>query len=45
MLREGEGMGRAILMQRSGEVVSSRVLFDAATPYLPGFKREERFVF
>lgn len=45
VLREGEGMGRAILMQRSGEVVSSRVLFDAATPYLPGFKREERFVF
>lgn len=45
VIREGEGMGRATLMQRSGEVVSSRILFDAATPYLPGFEREERFVF
>lgn len=45
VIRKGEGMGRAILMQRTGEVVSSRVLFDAATPYLPGFELKEQFVF
>lgn len=45
VIRKDEGMGRATLMQRSGEVVSSRILFDAATPSLPGFEREERFVF
>jgi protein-L-isoaspartate(D-aspartate) O-methyltransferase len=45
VIRKGEGMGRAILMQRNGEVVSSRVLFDAATPFLPGFELKEQFVF
>lgn len=39
------GIGRATLMQRSGEVYSTRILFDAATPFLPGFKREAGFVF
>lgn len=37
--------GRATLMRRSGPVVSSRVLFDAATPLLPGFARPDGFVF
>ena len=45
VIRKGEGMGRAILMLRNGEVISSRVLFDAATPYLPGFEIKEQFVF
>lgn len=41
----GQGMGRAMLYRKSGGVVSGRVLFDAATPMLPGFAREESFVF
>ncbi len=45
VIRGERGLGRATLMQRNGDVVSSRVLFDAATPSLPGFEREERFVF
>ena len=39
------GIGRATLIQRSGEVYSARVLFDAATPVLPGFERAPGFVF
>lgn len=38
-------VGRAILMTRRNGVVSSRVLFDAAVPLLPGFAREPGFVF
>ena len=38
-------MGRAVLVTRIGEVFSTRVLFDAATPYLPGFQPEPGFVF
>ncbi len=45
VLQEGRGPGRAILMRRSGTLVSSRVLFDAATPLLPGFVRADSFVF
>ncbi len=39
------GMARATLMQRGGVVVSSRFLFDAAAPMLPGFEAEPSFVF
>ncbi len=39
------GMGRATLMQRNGGVVSSRILFDASAPMLPGFEVEPGFVF
>ncbi len=39
------GLGRATLMQRSGGVTASRVLFDAAVPMLPGLEAERRFVF
>ncbi|MEQ8356927.1 MAG: protein-L-isoaspartate O-methyltransferase [Kiloniellaceae bacterium] len=39
------GIGRATLIQRSGETFSPRTLFDAATPPLPGFEREAGFVF
>jgi len=39
------GFGRGTLVQRSGDSFSSRTLFDAATPLLPGFAREAGFVF
>jgi len=45
VVKDRSGLGRASLMQRTGDVVSSRVLFDAATPYLPGFTREPGFIF
>ena len=44
VLRQGP-VGRAILMTERGGVVSSRLLFDAAVPLLPGFAREPGFVF
>ena len=39
------GVGRATLYTRQGGVLSHRVIFDAATPLLPGFERVERFEF
>lgn len=39
------GLGRATLVQRIGESVSSRILFDAGTPLLPGFEPTPGFVF
>jgi protein-L-isoaspartate(D-aspartate) O-methyltransferase len=39
------GIGRGTLIQRSGDSFSARILFDAATPLLPGFAREAGFVF
>lgn len=39
------GIGRGTLIQRSGDSFSTRALFDAATPLLPGFAREPGFVF
>ncbi|MEE9210577.1 MAG: protein-L-isoaspartate O-methyltransferase [Kiloniellales bacterium] len=41
----GPGLGRATLMRRDGGVISSRVLYDAALPVLPGFEAEPGFVF
>ena len=38
-------IGRGTLVQRAGDGFSSRTLFDAATPMLPGFAREIGFVF
>ncbi len=43
--RAGPGPGRAILLERHGGHSSSRILFDASTPYLPGFVPEPGFVF
>ncbi len=43
--KERSGMGQAILARRTGGHVSSRVIFDAATPILPGFAREPGFAF
>lgn len=39
------GMGSAVLFIRSRGIVSSRVLFDAGTPALPGFVEDPGFVF
>lgn len=44
MLAGPHGVGRAILMTRRGETVSSRDLFDAGTPSLPGFAPPRSFV-
>ncbi len=41
----GHGLGRATLMRRDGGVISSRVLYDAALPLLPGFEAAPGFVF
>jgi protein-L-isoaspartate(D-aspartate) O-methyltransferase len=40
-----QGVGRATLMVRIGGGVSSRVVFDAAVPPLPGFEAQPSFVF
>jgi protein-L-isoaspartate(D-aspartate) O-methyltransferase len=45
VVREPSGIGRGTLMQRIAGLPSSRTLFDAATPLLPGFAREAGFVF
>ena len=45
VVREDAGPGRAVLLQRRGAHISSRVLFDAATPLLPEFARSPGFVF
>ena len=42
---DAAGIGRATLIERSGEVYSARTLFDAATPVLPGFQQQPGFVF
>lgn len=41
----GEGIGRAILCRRTGGAVSRRIIFDAATPLLPGTALKREFVF
>ncbi len=45
VIKGADGIGRACLMQRSGDAVSRRMLFDANTPLLPEFERELGFVF
>lgn len=37
--------GQAVLYTRSGGVTGSRVIFDAVTPYLPGFAPVRQFAF
>jgi protein-L-isoaspartate(D-aspartate) O-methyltransferase len=39
------GLGAAMLIARSHGAVSRRVVFDAATPLLPGLRRQPSFVF
>jgi protein-L-isoaspartate(D-aspartate) O-methyltransferase len=45
VLRPHECVGRATLITRTGGVLAQRVLFDAATPLLPGFDAKPGFVF
>ena len=45
VLRPGQGVGRATLTTRTGGVLAQRVIFDAATPLLPGFAPKPAFVF
>lgn len=45
VLKPGAGMGKAILMTRVEGVLTSRVVFDAGTPMLPGFAPQPGFVF
>ena len=40
-----DGVGKAVLMTRHHDQLSSRQVFDAGTPLLPGFERSESFVF
>lgn len=42
---DSNSVGAATLFQRSGEAISTRVLFDASTPLLPGFEKQPGFVF
>src|SRR4051794_8349844 len=43
--REPGSVGGATLIRRTGAVLAQRVIFDAATPLLPGFEAEPGFVF
>jgi len=45
VVKSTNGIGRAILRTRTGGVMAQRVLFDAATPLLPGFLPKPAFVF
>lgn len=44
ILREGR-IGRAMLFERTGNVVSGRSIFDGLVAPLPGFRKERGFVF
>ncbi|KZD07680.1 protein-L-isoaspartate O-methyltransferase family protein [Oceanibaculum pacificum] len=43
--RDVVGVGRATIVTKNAGAVAHRVLFDAATPMLPGFAREPGFAF
>ena len=45
VVQAGSGMGRAVLMTRAGDAFGQRILFDAATPLLPGFAARPSFEF
>lgn len=45
VLRPHPCVGRAALITRAGEVLAQRVMFDAATPLLPGFVAKPAFAF
>lgn len=45
VVADGPGMGRARLMINNAGVLSSRAMFDAATPLLPGFAADPGFAF
>jgi protein-L-isoaspartate(D-aspartate) O-methyltransferase len=45
IVRPDAGPGRAMLTTRTGGVLATRVMFDTATPLLPGFAHKTAFVF
>lgn len=45
VLRPQTGVGRATLTTRTGGVLAQRIIFDAATPLLPGFAAQPGFAF
>ncbi len=45
VIKPDDAPGRATLTTRTGGVLASRVMFDAATPVLPGYARKPAFVF
>lgn len=45
VVKPTDGVGRATLATRTGGVIAQRVMFDAATPLLPGFQPKPAFVF
>lgn len=45
VVQSADGVGRATLITRTGGILARRVIFDAATPLLPGFARKPAFVF
>ena len=45
VVKPGNAVGRATLTTRTGGLLARRVIFDAATPLLPGFLPKPAFVF
>ncbi|HML09385.1 MAG TPA: protein-L-isoaspartate O-methyltransferase [Stellaceae bacterium] len=45
IVKPDSGPGRATLVTRTGGILAARVMFDAATPLLPGFAGKPAFVF
>jgi len=45
IIKRDNGPGRATLITRTGGVLATRVMFDAAAPLLPGFAPKPAFVF
>ena len=45
IVQRGAALGHGILMTRFGDSLSTREIFDAGTPYLPGFEPVEAFQF
>lgn len=45
VIADGTGIGRGTLFVKTGGIVSHRVAFDAATPFLAGFEPQPQFSF
>ena len=45
VVKSADSVGRAILKTKTGGVMAQRVLFDAATPFLPSFLPKPAFAF
>jgi protein-L-isoaspartate(D-aspartate) O-methyltransferase len=45
VVKQGPGLGKAVLMTRTEGGIGRRIVFDAGTPMLPGFAAQPRFVF